>query len=272
MDSARKRLRYPADWIRRKAEGGRISMLTCYDAGMAKLLARTPVDALLIGDSLAMTVQGQSSTLPVTLAEMIYHCRMVRRGAPDMFLVGDLPFASYQASISDGMHSALEMMKTGGVDAVKLEGAAPDTLEIIRRLCLAGVPVMGHAGLTPQSFMITGGFKVQGRAEADAERILGEARALEAAGCFAIILELTAAPLSRCITAELKIPTIGIGAGPETNGQVLVLHDLLGLDPEFHARHQKRYAELGQEIIRSAEAYAREVQDRIFPGPENTFS
>ena len=170
-DSSRKALRFPADWVRRKSNGERISVLTAYDATMARLLSASPVDAILVGDSLSMVVQGHSSTLPVTLDEMIYHCRLVRRGAPKQFIIGDLPFGSYQSSVEAGVNAGLRLMKEGGVDAVKLEGAGEDHAAIIRKLTAAGAPVMGHIGLTPQSYLTIGGFRAQGRDAATASAL-----------------------------------------------------------------------------------------------------
>lgn len=269
--SARKPLRFPADWIRRKASGQRISVLTAYDATMARLLAASPVDALLIGDSLGMVVQGQSSTLPVTLDEIIYHSRMVRRGAPGLYLIGDLPFGSYQSSVESGVAAGIRLMKESGVDAVKVEGAESDTLAIIRKLTQAGVPVMGHIGLTPQSYLTIGGFRAQGRDDANADRLKTESLDLQSAGCFAMVLELVTAGLTREITAGLEIPTIGIGSGVGASGQVLVVNDLLGLDENFKARHVKQYAKLGGQITEAAGQYDHEVHAGEFPDDEHSF-
>ncbi len=267
----RKALRFPADWIKRKAAGEAISVLTAYDATMARLLAASSVDALLIGDSLGMVVQGQSSTLPVTLDEIIYHSRMVRRGAPDHFLIGDLPFGSYQCGVESGTAAGVRLMKESGVDAVKLEGAEEETLAIVRKLSGAGVPVMGHIGLTPQSYLTMGGFRAQGRDDARAARLKSEALALQEAGCFAMVFELVTAELTREITAALEVPTIGIGSGPGASGQVLVINDLLGFDDGFQARHVKRYLSLGAQITQAASEYDREVRAGDFPGEEHSF-
>ena len=253
--SEKKPLRFPADWVRRKSEGQKISMLTAYDASMARLLARSSVDALLIGDSLSMVIQGNTSTLPVTLDEMIYHCRMVRRGAPDLFLLGDLPFGSYNISVEQGVESGIRMMKEGHVSAVKLEGATDEHLEIVRRLHAAGVPVMGHIGLMPQSYLNTGGFRVQGRDADAAVRLKEEAQKLQEAGSFALLMELVARDLTREISQALTIPTIGIGSGVDADGQVLVINDMLGMDPGFHPRHLKIYAEVGKLIEEAANSY-----------------
>lgn len=265
-----KPLRFPGDWIRRKSEGQKISVLTAYDATMARLIA-PHADAILIGDSLAMVVQGNDSTLPVTLDEMIYHARMVRRGAGQRFLIGDLPFGSYHTDVTGGIQAGVAMMQRGQVDAVKLEGADEMTLEIVRRLTAAGVPVMGHIGLTPQSYLTIGGFRAQGRDEAVADRLRQEALALENAGCFAMVFELVTKDLSREISEELQTPSIGIGSGPGTDGQVLVINDLLGMDTAFRARHVKQYAALGKLIPEAAAAYTREVHAGEFPTDEHSF-
>ncbi len=264
-------LRYPKDWIVKHKSGDKISVLTAYDATMARLLARSSVDALLVGDSLGMVVQGQTSTLPVTLDEMIYHCKLVRRGAPGHFVIGDMPFGTYQSGVDSGVAAAIRVMKEAGTSAVKFEGADPLTLEIIRRLTAAGVPVMGHTGLTPQSYLSTGGFRVQGKDEAGAGRLKEDARKLEEAGCFSMVLELVPLSLGKEITAASGIPTIGIGAGNECSGQVLVINDLLGMDTDFKPRHVKQYAGMGQAIIDAAESYCEEVRDRSFPSAENSF-
>lgn len=265
------RIKYPGDWIESKRKGRKLSVVTAYDATMARLVQEAGIDALLIGDTLGMVIQGRNSTLAVTLQEMIYHCRLVRRGAPGSFLIGDLPFGSYQISPESGLESAFRLMKEGAVDAVKLEGAETDTLRIIKKLNRSGVPVMGHIGLTPQSYLNLGGFRVQGRST-DAIRSLHEqAGQLEQAGCFAIVLELVTAGAATEITAALTIPTIGIGSGKGTSGQVLVLNDLLGLDPDFQARHVKRYAGLAGTIIEALREYRREVEEGSFPTDEHCF-
>ncbi|MBE7438141.1 MAG: 3-methyl-2-oxobutanoate hydroxymethyltransferase [Spirochaetales bacterium] len=266
--TAVKPLRYPHDWIRARAEGRKLTVLTAYDATMARLLARSKVDALLVGDSLGMIVQGKRSTLQVTLAEMMYHTRMVRRGAPDHFVIADLPFASFQTSRRTGVENGLQLLKKTEASAIKLEGANRLTLKVIRALVDAGVPVMGHIGLEPQSYLTMGGFRVQ-RAT---DTLLEKARALEEAGCFALVLELIERKTAEAITAAIQIPTIGIGSGPGTSGQVLVTHDILGLDPDFRPRHTARYANLAETVQNAANQYVREVEEGIFPGPEQSFS
>jgi 3-methyl-2-oxobutanoate hydroxymethyltransferase len=259
---------------RMKEAGEKIAMVTAYDATAARLVAAANVDVVLVGDSLGMTVQGHDSTLPVTLEQMIYHSAMVRRGldrdAARAHLVGDLPFGSYQASTDEGVKAAMRLVAEGGVHSVKLEGGA-DYVELIRRIVRAGVPVMGHIGLTPQSVHRIGGYVVQGRDSDKAQQILKDARALEVAGCYAVVLECIPAELARIITGQLRIPTIGIGAGPHVDGQVLVYHDLLALDPAFTPKFVKRFAEVGEAIRGAVAAYVGEVKARTFPADEHSF-
>jgi len=266
-----KKLKYPRDWINGKAEGRKISVITAYDAAFAKLAARAGVDAILIGDSVGTTLQGNSSTLPVTLDEMIYHCRMVRRGAPDSFLIGDMPFGSYQTDQKTGVESAVRLMKEGFCDAVKLEGAEKETLAIIKILTAAGVPVMGHIGLTPQSYLKLGGYRVQGRTESESAQLTEDALQLERAGCFSMVMELIVAGCAKTITDQIHVPSIGIGSGNGTTGQVLVMHDMLGLNPDFQAKHAKLYANIGQAVIDAFASYHQEVLQGSFPGKEQSF-
>jgi len=263
-----KALRYPADWIRARTEGKKISVLTAYDATMARLLSRSRVDALLVGDSLGMVVQGKRSTLQVTLSEMMYHTRMVRRGAPDHFIIADLPFGCFQASRRAGVENGLQLLKKTDASAIKLEGANRLTLKVIRALVDAGVPVMGHIGLEPQSYLTMGGFRVQ----RETDTLLEKARALEEAGCFALVLELIESQIAAAITQAIAIPTIGIGSGGATSGQVLVSNDILGLDPDFKPRHTARYANLAGTIENAANTFAQEVAEGRFPTPEQSFS
>jgi 3-methyl-2-oxobutanoate hydroxymethyltransferase len=271
--SAKKRVSIH-DLRRMKDAGEKIAMVTAYDATAARLVAAAGVDAVLVGDSLGMAVQGHDSTLPVTLEQMIYHSAMVRRGldraAARAHLVGDLPFGSYQASVDEGVKAAMRLVAEGGVQAVKLEGGA-DFVEVIRRIVRAGVPVMGHIGLTPQSVHKMGGYVVQGKDSDKAQQILRDARALEAAGCYAVVLECIPTELARIITGQLRIPTIGIGAGPHVDGQVLVYHDLLALDPSFTPKFVKRFAEVGGAIEGAVAAYVGEVKARTFPADEHSF-
>ena len=262
------------DFRRLKEAGEKIAVVTAYDATAARLVDLAGADAVLVGDSLGMVVQGHDSTLPVTLDQMIYHSAAVRRGlaraSARPHLVGDLPFGSYQASVDDAVKSAVRLAAEGGVEAVKLEGGA-DYVEVIRRIVRAGVPVMGHIGLTPQSVHKMGGYVVQGKDSDKAQQLLRDARALEAAGCYAVVLECIPAELARIITAQLRIPTIGIGAGPHCDGQVLVLTDLLGMDPSFTPRFVKRFAEVGEAMRGAVAAYVGEVKSRTFPDDAHSF-
>jgi len=254
-----------------KARGEKIAMLTAYDATFARLLDEAGADVLLIGDSLGMVVQGHDTTLPVTLDEIAYHCRAVARGARRAHVVGDMPFMSYQASIEQGMTNAGKLMKEGGCHAVKLEGGAVHA-ELVSRLVSAGIPVMGHIGLTPQSFHQFGGFKVQGRDPGGRERLLADALTLEAAGAYAIVLEAIPADIAYDITAALSIPTIGIGAGTGCDGQVLVSYDALGMDETFKPRFVRRYAMLGEAIKDAVTHYIADVRDGSFPSDAESFT
>ncbi len=259
---------------RMKESGEKIAMVTAYDATAARLVAAAGVDVVLVGDSLGMVVQGHESTLPVTLEQMIYHSTIVRRGldrdGARAHLVGDMPFGSYQASADDGVKAAMRFVAEAGVQAVKLEGGV-EFVEVIRRIVRAGVPVMGHIGLTPQSVHKMGGYVVQGKDSDKAQQLLKDARALEAGGCYAVVLECIPAELARIITSQLRIPTIGIGAGPHVDGQVLVYHDLLALDPSFTPRFVKRFAEVGAAIQGAVAAYVGEVKACTFPADEHSF-
>ncbi|HRC58418.1 MAG TPA: 3-methyl-2-oxobutanoate hydroxymethyltransferase, partial [Kofleriaceae bacterium] len=247
-----------------KARGEKISVLTAYDATFARLFDEAGVDVLLVGDSLGMVVQGHDTTLPVTLEEMSYHCRAVARGARRAHIVGDLPFMTYQASIEQGLNSAGLLMKDGGCHSVKLEGGAVHA-ELVRRLVAAGIPVMGHIGLTPQSFHQLGGFKVQGRGREGRERLLADARALEEAGAYAIVLEAIPADIAAEITGAVSVPTIGIGAGAGCDGQVLVCYDMLGMDESFKPRFVRRFASLGRAVSEATAAYVQELREGTFP-------
>jgi 3-methyl-2-oxobutanoate hydroxymethyltransferase len=259
---------------RMKEAGEKIAMVTAYDATAARLCDGAGADAILVGDSLGMVVQGHDSTLPVTLDQMIYHCAMVRRGLAQSsgraHLVGDMPFGSYQASAEDAVRAAMRLVAEGGVEAVKLEGGQ-DYVEVVRRIVRAGVPVMGHIGLTPQSVHKMGGYVVQGKDSEKAQQLLRDARALEAAGCYALVLECIPAELARVVTSQLRIPTIGIGAGVHCDGQVLVLNDLLGLDDRFTPKFVKRFAELGTAVGTAVGAYVGEVRARTFPADAHAF-
>jgi 3-methyl-2-oxobutanoate hydroxymethyltransferase len=261
------------DLARMKAAGERITMVTAYDHAFARLFDAANVDLLLVGDSLAMVVQGNENTLPVTLDEVIYHTRMVVRGRRRALVVGDLPFGAYQTGPARAVESAVRLVKEGGAEAVKLEGGVA-MAPAIEAITAVDIPVMGHIGLTPQSIHRMGGHRVQGRTRGRApgarERLVEDARAVEAAGAFAVVLEGIPLDLAREITAALSIPTIGIGAGVHCDGQVLVMHDLLGL-ADWAPKFAKRYAELGREVVRAAAEYVREVKAGAFPTDEHSF-
>jgi 3-methyl-2-oxobutanoate hydroxymethyltransferase len=255
------------DFATAKARGQRLTMLTAYDYTMARLLDAAGVDALLVGDSLGMVVQGQPDSLAVTLDEMVYHTKLVVRGARRSLVIADLPFMTYQVSPQQALESAGRLIKEGGAAAVKLEGGKRST-PAVEAIVAADIPVMGHIGLTPQSVRRLGGFKVQ----RDADKLLEDALAIEAAGAFALVVECVPAALARRVTEAVKVPTIGIGAGPDCDGQVLVTPDLLGLFDAIRPRFVKHYAELGQEVLRAANDYCQEVREGTFPGPEHSFS
>jgi len=254
-----------------KERGEKIAVLTAYDATFARLFDESGADVLLVGDSLGMVVQGHETTLPVTLEEMAYHCRAVVRGVRRAHVVGDMPFMTYQASIDQAMTNAGRLMKEGGVGSVKLEGGAQHA-ELVHRLVGAGIPVMGHIGLTPQSYHQLGGFKVQGRGEGGREKLLADARALEEAGAYSIVLEAIPSDIAREITLAVSVPTIGIGAGVACDGQVLVSYDMLGMDETFKPRFVRRFATLGAEIKDAVGAYVTEVRSGTFPSDAESFA
>jgi 3-methyl-2-oxobutanoate hydroxymethyltransferase len=254
-----------------KERGDKIAMLTAYDATFARLLDEAGADVLLVGDSLGMVVQGHDTTLPVTLEEIAYHCRAVTRGARRAHVVGDMPFMSYQASWEQGITNAGKLMKEGNCHSVKLEGGAVHA-ELVHRLVNAGIPVMGHIGLTPQSYHQLGGFKVQGREVGGRERLLSDARTLEQAGVYAIVLEAIPADIAREITESVAVPTIGIGAGTGCDGQVLVSYDALGMDESFKPRFVRRYATLGATIKDAISHYVADVRAGAFPSDAESFS
>jgi 3-methyl-2-oxobutanoate hydroxymethyltransferase len=253
-----------------KEQGERIAVLTAYDFSFARLLDRAGVDVLLVGDSLGMVVQGRPNTLGVTLEQMVYHSQAVARGAQRAHVVTDLPFGSYQASVEKAAEAGMRLLAEGGAEAVKLEGGTVFT-EVIRALNRASVPVMGHLGLTPQSIHQLGGYVVQGRGQAKAQALLADARALEDAGCYALVLEAIPAELAAQVTAALSIPVIGIGAGASCDGQVLVSYDLLGMNAEFQPRFVKRYAQLHAVIGEAAARYIDEVRAGTFPTDAQSF-
>jgi 3-methyl-2-oxobutanoate hydroxymethyltransferase len=249
----------------------KIPMLTAYDYVTAKMVDEAGVPLILVGDSLGMVMLGYESTIPVTMEEMIHHTKAVVRGAKKALIIGDMPFMTYHISASDALHNAARFIQEGGAQGVKLEGGEVVT-EQVRRLADCGIPVMGHIGLTPQSIHQLGGFKVRGKAAEEAKKLLNDARILEEAGAFAIVLECTPAPLSKLITQKLTIPTIGIGAGPDCDGQVQVISDMLGLYTEFVPRHAKQYARLAGEIKTAVSSYISEVKSLSFPTMEQSYT
>lgn len=253
-----------------KADAERITMVTCYDATFARLCDRGGADVLLVGDSLGMVIQGETTTIPVTLDDIIYHTRAVRRGVERAHVVADMPFMSYQTGVQDALQNAGRLLKEGNAESVKLEGGV-ELAETVDRFVRAGIPVMGHVGLTPQSVHAMGGFKIQGRDPDSARAILRDAKAIEQAGAYAIVLEGMPVELARVITAQLSIPTIGIGAGPDCDGQVLVLYDLLGMNAEFAPKFVKRYAELSTIVPDAVKAFKDEVRSGAFPAEAHTF-
>jgi len=264
----RKRLT-TADIVAMKRDRRKIVMLTAYDALFASLLDQAGVDLLLVGDSVGPVLAGEENTIPVTLSQMIYHGRSVQRGTTRTLVVVDLPFLSYQVSVSDAIQNAGRVLKQTGAGAVKLEGGrhfAPT----VRALVEAGIPVMGHIGFTPQSMHVLGGIHVQGRETGAASRLIEDARAIEEAGAFAVVLEFLSASVAKQVTAAVSIPTIGIGAGVDCDGQVLVLHDMLGLNENFHAKFVKRYAELGATVRAAAESFGNDVRAGVFPDAAHT--
>jgi 3-methyl-2-oxobutanoate hydroxymethyltransferase len=254
-----------------KRRGKKIVMVTAYDATFARLVDLAEVDMVLVGDSLGMVIQGHETTLPVTLDDMIYHCRAVSRGLDRAHLCGDMPFMTYKISAEQALSSAARLVQEGRVESVKLEGGV-ELAPTIARLVTAGIPVVGHVGLTPQSVHALGGFKVQGKTGIDRARIIEDARAVADAGAFCIVLESMPRELAEAITQEVPVPTIGIGAGASCDGQVLVIYDMLGMNEEFAPRFLKRYAELGRSVREAVTRYAGEVRAGTFPGLEHSTS
>lgn len=254
-----------------KQRGEKFVMLTCYDATSARLLDEARVPLIFIGDTLGEMMLGYSSTVPVTMDEMVHHARAVRRGVENAFVVGDLPFMAYQITVEEGMRNAARLIKEAQVNCVKLEGATQTTLRLVRRLTESGVPVMGHVGLTPQSQNLIGR-RVQGRSEDQSRAIVESAIQLEAAGAFAVVLEAVPDSVAREVTTALAVPTIGIGAGAHCDGQVLVFHDFLGITPWKVGKFVKEYAAVGADIRRAAEDFSREVAEGRFPGQEHSYT
>jgi 3-methyl-2-oxobutanoate hydroxymethyltransferase len=256
--------------LKMKGAGERIVMLTCYDALFARLLDAAGVDILLVGDSVNQVLAGADTTLSATLEQMVYHTRIVRRGAQRAMVVCDMPYLTYQVTREDAIRNCGRVMAETGCHAVKVEGGTA-IAPTVRALVDVGIPVMGHIGLTPQSVHALGGYRVQGRDDVAAQRLKNDAKALEEAGAFAVVLELVPAPLASEITKSLVIPTIGIGAGPACDGQVLVLHDMLGLNDRFSAKFVKKYADLAGEVREAVRRYSAEVREGRYPGPEHSF-
>jgi len=260
----------PVDVQAMKKEGKKISMLTAYDYPTALLEDRAGIDMILVGDSVGMTVLGYENTLPVTMDEMIHHTKAVKRGVKYALIVGDMPFMSYNTSEKDAIFNAGRFMKEAGADSVKLEGGAT-VKEIVRTIVKAGIPVMGHIGLTPQTISMLGGFKVQGKDAQAAQKIIDDALSLEDAGAFSVVLEAIPAPIAKRITDRLTIPTIGIGAGADCDGQVLVVHDMIGLFDRFTPKFAKRYVNLSELILKAFDSYKEEVSKGTFPTDQHSF-
>jgi 3-methyl-2-oxobutanoate hydroxymethyltransferase len=254
------------NFVAAKSRGVRLTVLTAYDYTMARLFYSAGVDAILVGDSLGMVVQGHENSLSVTMEEMIYHSRLVARGAPGCLVIADMPFMSYQVSPDKALENAGRLLKEGQAHAVKIEGGARSA-SAVAAIAKADIPVMGHVGLTPQSVLRLGGFKVQ----RDEAKLINDALAIQEAGAFSIVVECVPAETAAKITEALKVPTIGIGAGAACDGQVLVAHDMLGLFDDFRPRFVKQFADLGPIILQAAENYCREVRAGTFPAPEHSF-
>jgi 3-methyl-2-oxobutanoate hydroxymethyltransferase len=253
-----------------KQEGTKIVAMSAYDMVFGALMEEAGVDLILVGDSVGTACLGYDSTLPVTMDDMIHHARAVKRGAPDSLVVLDMPFMTYQISVEEALRNAGRALQEAGVEAVKVEGGHERTCGAIRAMVTSGIPVMGHVGLTPQSVHALGGYRVQGRDAEDADRLRAEAQALEEAGVFSIVLELVPASLAREISASLTVPTIGIGAGPWCDGQVLVAYDALGLNPDFGPKFLKSFAQLHDAALQGIRDFAREVREGTYPGPEHS--
>lgn len=254
----------------KKAVGEPITMLTAYDYATAVAVDRAGLDSILVGDSLGMVVLGYETTLPVTMADMLHHCRAVSRGARRALLIGDMPFMSYQVSVEEAVRNAGRFLQEGGMDAVKLEGGR-ERADAVRAIVSTGIPVMGHLGLTPQSVHQFGGFRAQGKTAEAARRLLADAQGLERAGCFSLVLESIPSQLGQLVSERLTIPTIGIGAGVHCDGQVLVVHDLLGFFDRFVPSFVKQYADLHSELAAAFESFRKEVAGREFPGTDHSF-
>ena len=257
--------------LAKKRKHGPITMVTAYDYSSALLVDQSEMDMILVGDSLGMVMMGLDSTNPVTMEIMLHHCRMVARGASSAFLVGDMPFMSYQVSVAEAVRNAGRFLQEAGMEAVKLEGGQVVVAQV-KAIVAAGIPVMGHIGLTPQSATSLGGYKVQGKTAVSAHKLWQDAQALQEAGCFSIVLESVPAKIAAEISQRLDIPTIGIGAGAGCDGQVLVFHDMLGLFDKFQPKFVKQYANIGEQITQGLVAYRDEVKTRDFPSEEHSFA
>lgn len=253
-----------------KTDGRKLAMVTAYDYPFGLLADQAEVDLVLVGDSLGMVVMGLESTVGVTMEDMIHHIKAVVRGCKGPLVIGDMPFMSYNTSIREAIHNAGRLMKAGGCDAVKLEGGV-DFAPTIEAIIKAGIPVQGHIGLTPQTASALGGFTVQGKDAAAAKQIVDDARSLQDAGVFSIVLEAVPAPLGKLVAEAVKVPVIGIGAGPDVDGQVLVTHDMIGLFDRFVPKFVKQYSQIRAIILEAMQAYKKEVQEMAFPGPEHSF-
>jgi len=264
-----KKLTIP-DILARKASGPPISVLTAYDYPLARMVDQAGIDIILVGDSLGMVVLGYTDTVSVTMDEMIHHTKAVARATQKALIVGDMPFGSYNADIPDAIRNATRFIKEGRADAIKLEGGR-SMAETVAAIVKAGVPVQGHIGLTPQTAASLGGFKVQGKSAEAARALISDAQALADAGCFSIVLEAIPSPIAARITRAIPIPTIGIGAGVDCDGQVLVIHDMVGLFDRFTPKFVKQYAQLGQAAAAAMQAYVKDVQKGEFPGPEHCY-
>ena len=260
----------PRDLLAKKQRGEKIVRITCYDYPMALLADRAGVDAILVGDSCGMVVAGLKSTVPVSMEEMIYHCKAVSRAAQYAMVIGDLPFLSYQTDVRDAIYNAGRLLKEGGADVIKLEGGQ-DFAPTVRAIARAGIPVVGHIGITPQSAAMSGGFKVQGTDVATARKLMEDARALEAAGAFMLTLEGAPDRLAEVICKELTIPVTTMGAGPNTDGQTINMYDILGLFEKFTPKFVKKYANLADVIVQALQQYKQEVEAGVYPGPEHTY-
>lgn len=258
------------DFLKKKTGKNKITMLTAYDYPFAQIVDEAGLDGILVGDSLGMVVQGLENTLPVTMDEMIYHTKMVSRAVKNAMVIGDMPFMSYQASIEDAVRNAGRFIKEAGASAIKLEGGA-EVAEHVKAMTRSDIPVMAHIGLTPQSIHRMGGYKVQGKTEESQKRLIEEAHIAEDAGAFSLLLEAIPMELAKKITEELSIPTLGIGAGPFCDGQILVLHDVLGLFERFTPKFVKRYANLKADALKAITSYKEDVEKGTFPSEEQSF-